>query len=84
MPYAVHITPLGQRTIRKLPPNIQVAILALLTDLQDNPRPPGYKKLAGTNQYRVRFGDYRIIYEIRDKELLVTILKAAHRREAYR
>ena len=53
--------------------------------LSENPRPSGIKKLAGDeNLYRLRVGDYRIIYQIQDKALLVLVIKISHRREVYR
>ena len=53
--------------------------------LQYNPRPPGVKKLAGENDlYRIREGDYRIIYTIEDKELIVLVVKIGDRKEIYR
>ena len=52
--------------------------------LQDNPRPNGVKKLKGyENTYRVRVGNYRIIYEIYDRETIVLVLSSIHRKDAY-
>jgi len=56
-----------------------------LLALEDEPRPHGVVKLSGTvNEWRIRIGDYRIIYEIDDEEQRVTILRIAHRRQVYR
>jgi mRNA interferase RelE/StbE len=56
-----------------------------IESLADNPRPQGVKKLAGEDDfYRVRVGDYRIVYQIRDKSLLVLIVRLGHRSEVYR
>jgi mRNA interferase RelE/StbE len=56
-----------------------------IESLADNPRPQGVKKLAGEDDfYRVRMGDYRIVYQIRDKSLLVLIVRLGHRSEVYR
>ena len=52
--------------------------------LQDDPRPPGSVKLSGQEHYRVRQGDYRIIYQIEDGQLLVIVVKIRHRRDVYR
>lgn len=58
---------------------------ATLQSLLENPRPQGAKKLAGSRQdWRVRVGDYRILYEVDDGGRLVTVWRIAHRREAYR
>lgn len=48
------------------------------------PRPPGSEKMSGRNAYKIRVGDYRIIYTIQDKILLVTVIDAGHRRDIYR
>ena len=53
--------------------------------LADNPRPRGVEKLEGReNRYRIRVGDYRVIYEIHDEVLLVLVVRIGHRREVYR
>jgi mRNA interferase RelE/StbE len=52
--------------------------------LADAPRPPGVVKLAGRDDYRVRVGDYRIVYAVDDAERLVLVARIAHRREVYR
>jgi mRNA interferase RelE/StbE len=52
--------------------------------LADDPRPEGAVKLAGRNDFRIRVGDYRIVYAIDDDERLVIIARIAHRREVYR
>lgn len=55
-----------------------------LRGLAENPRPHGGEKLSGQERYRVRQGDYRIIYEIDDAATVVRVVRIAHRREAYR
>lgn len=52
--------------------------------LADDPRPAGSKKLSGHNRYRIRQGSYRIVYGIEDKELVVMVVKAGHRKDIYR
>ncbi len=59
-------------------------ILACFETLAQNPRPPGCEKLSGMERYRLRQGNYRVLYEIRDDELIVTVVKVGHRREVYR
>ncbi|WP_199563232.1 type II toxin-antitoxin system RelE family toxin [Runella aurantiaca] len=49
----------------------------------EDPRPFGYKKLKGREAYRIRTGDYRVIYEIFDKKLIVQVIEIGHRREIY-
>ncbi|MDQ3020381.1 MAG: type II toxin-antitoxin system RelE/ParE family toxin [Bacteroidota bacterium] len=58
---------------------IKKAIYSLAT----NPRPPGCKKLKGRNGYRIRVADYRIIYEILDKALIIDVINLGHRKEIY-
>ncbi len=59
--------------------NVKAAIYALAND----PRPVGYKKLKGRNGYRIRVSDYRIIYEIFDKVLLIDVISLGHRKDIY-
>jgi len=66
-------------------PNTDVArLLTRIEALADNPRPPGCEKLSGLPRYRIRQGQYRIVYEIRDDVLLVLVVKVAHRKNVYR
>jgi mRNA interferase RelE/StbE len=57
--------------------------LSAALSLSENPRPYGYKKLVGRDAYRIRIGDYRIIYEIEDKIITVTVIDVGHRKEIY-
>ncbi|UBQ03940.1 type II toxin-antitoxin system RelE family toxin [Curtobacterium sp. TXMA1] len=83
--YRVEFTSSAARAIRKLPKNVRTRLLDAVAALADEPRPPGARKLAGAEiAWRVRAGDYRVIYEIEDQALLVTVVRAAHRREVYR
>lgn len=66
-------------------PNAGVSrILKRIEGLADDPTPPASEKLSGQERYRVRQGAYRIIYEIRTDELIVTVVKVGHRRHVYR
>lgn len=71
------------KDLRPIPNRDVARILERLRALSFNPRPPGCEKLSGQERYRIRQGIYRIIYEIRDKVLLVVVVKIAHRKEAY-
>ncbi|MFQ5674247.1 MAG: type II toxin-antitoxin system RelE/ParE family toxin [Nitrospinales bacterium] len=85
MAYAVQISPAAARQIRKLSRSVQRKIVKRLEALEAVPRPPGAVKIkGGENLYRIRTGDYRIIYEIRDQVLVVLILKVGDRKEIYR
>ena len=73
-----------QKELDRLPEDVAARILARLSALESNPRPSDVKKLKGRPAWRVRVGDYRIIYEIHDRELVVIIVSIGHRREVYR
>lgn len=59
-------------------------VLTAICALTEDPRPPGSRKLSGRDAYRVRVGDYRVIYRVADNELVVEVLGIGHRREVYR
>ena len=83
--YVVHIQPSAQRDLDRIDPHTRQRILDRLSRLEGNPRHPGTQKLKGYElQWRLRVGDYRILYEIHDREREVRIYRIAHRREAYR
>lgn len=82
--YAVQILPVAARAIRKLPPEAKRRVQAMIELLEENPRPPAAKKLTVRPEWRVRSGDYRLLYRIEDAVLTVIIVDAGHRREIYR
>ena len=82
--YRVQIRPRAEKDIAALPVSTARRILAILAALGDNPRPLGIRKLRGTDGYRLRWGDYRIILEIDDNAQQVVIVRVRHRREVYR
>lgn len=85
MSYEVQLAPAAVRQLRKLPPDARRRIQAAVELLAETPRPPGAKKLSGTSgDWRVRTGDYRIIYEIRDAQLIVLVVSMGHRRDIYK
>ena len=71
------------KDLRSIPEEHVTRILQRIEQLQTAPRPPGCEKLSGQERYRLRQGVYRIIYEIADDARTVTVVKIAHRREAY-
>ncbi|HZE83476.1 MAG TPA: type II toxin-antitoxin system RelE/ParE family toxin [Puia sp.] len=81
--YQVVIEKQAQKQLVKISPPDYTKVVAALKELASNPRPHGYKKLKGRPGYRVRIGDYRIIYSIQDDILTVFILTIGHRREVY-
>lgn len=72
------------KDLRAIPAADVRRILARINALADDPRPPGSEKLSGQSRYRLRQGLYRILYSIEAEVLVVTVVKVAHRREAYR
>jgi mRNA interferase RelE/StbE len=83
--YRVDFAPAAVRAIRKLDPQARRRVQATIELLADVPRPPAAKKLVDSGgAWRVRTGDYRVIYDIYDDRLVVLILQVGHRREIYR
>ena len=81
--YTVTLTKKAQKQLDKLTHAIARPILETIGNLADNPRPHAYKKLTGRDGYRIRAGDYRIIYEIFDDVLLVDVINLGHRKDIY-
>jgi mRNA interferase RelE/StbE len=84
MPYRVFIMLSAQRALERLPQSDYRRVLDAILALAQNPRPAGSKKLSGREGWRIREGDYRVIYEIDDQAQTVAALRVRHRREAYR
>lgn len=85
MAYAILLAPPAERQLRSFAPAIQKRLVKRMKTLQHNPRPQGVKKLVGAdNLYRIREGDYRIIYTIQDDELILLVVKIGDRKEVYR
>lgn len=86
MAYRIEFRPAALRDMRSLPKDALIRVGARITALAEDPRPSGVEKLSGTEEdfYRIRVGDYRVIYTIKDKVLLIVIIKVRHHREAYR
>ena len=71
------------RVLRKLPRNLRQRLWARIRSLRDEPRPHGSKALRGYDLYRVRVGDWRIIYQVRDRELIVLVVRVGPRSGVY-
>ena len=82
--YKVEVRRRAQRALDKLPKNDFQAVVQTIKELAQTPRPKGVEKVKTTGLWRVRQGDYRIIYAIDDKEHLVIVVRVGHRREIYR
>jgi mRNA interferase RelE/StbE len=82
--YRLLIKPSAGKEIEALPKQDRRRIVAKIMSLSRDPRPPGCEKLSGHDQYRLRQGNYRILYEIQDLGLVVVVIKVGHRRDVYR
>ncbi|MBD2449446.1 type II toxin-antitoxin system RelE/ParE family toxin [Nostoc sp. FACHB-152] len=83
--YRIELTKGAIKQLNKLPNNIKERIDAKILDLAIEPRPNGVKKIKGDeNSYRIRVGYYRIIYEIYDDILLITVVRVGHRSKIYK
>ncbi len=72
------------RDMRRIPNRDLRRILDTIHALSEDPRAPGVEKLSGQERYRVREGDYRIIYEVKDDQVIVVVVKIGHRKDVYR
>lgn len=84
MPYRIELRPAAARQLRKLDPPTARRIQGAIALLADDPRPPASRPLTGRPAWRVRVGDYRVIYTIEDDRLLVVVVTLGHRRDVYR
>ena len=85
MIYEIIITKSIQKQLDNLPNNIQERVYEKIAQLAEEPRPDGVVKLKGyDNEYRIRIGDYRLVYEIRDDQLIVLLVQCKHRRDVYK
>lgn len=82
--YEIELTKRALSALRALPKSEQRKIQAALELLKTNPIPPAAKKLKGSDHYRVRVGDYRVIYDVFANKLRILVLDMGHRREIYR
>jgi len=88
--YIIEFTNKAEKDLGKLPKQTISRILEKIDKLADDPRPSGYKKLtdfhisnAPDDLYRIRIGDYRVIYSIEEETITITVVKVAHRKEVY-
>ena len=83
--YRIELKSSAAKSLDKLPVDLQKRIVRAMDVLSDNPRPAGVVKMVGDDDlWRLRVGDFRIVYEIHDDVLLVLVLRIGHRREVYR
>lgn len=85
MAYRVEIKQSAQKEIAALPRRDQRRVVAAIEGLAEEPRPSGVRKLSGEDdRYRIRVGEYRVVYEIADKQLIVWVIRVRHRKDVYR
>ena len=81
--YTIVLGKTARRSLDKIPLKLAEPIFSAIEDLSANPRPQDYKKLKGRIGYRIRVGNYRVIYDILDTELIIDVIDAGHRKDIY-
>ena len=85
MAYNITLKDSAQKELEKIQKSIRVKIISAINELAENPRPTGCKKLVNfNNHYRVRVGEYRVIYKIFDTQDAIDVIKVGHRKDVYR
>ncbi|MBF0274408.1 MAG: type II toxin-antitoxin system RelE/ParE family toxin [Nitrospinae bacterium] len=82
--YKLKIKPSALKELEKIPRNDSKKIINKIKSLAHNPHPVGSEKLSGSEKYRIRQGNYRIIYSIENNALIVFVIKIAHRKDVYK
>ena len=81
--YRIEVRPAVVKALRKVEPQDRLRIQGAIALLGDEPRPPGARALRGRDGFRVRVGNYRIIYTIHDDVLVIVVVRVGHRRDIY-
>lgn len=82
--YTVELKQSARKELERLPNAVIARIIAKLESLEENPRPSGCTKLKGGDaEYRIRVGEYRVVYVIDDRRVIVTVTRIRHRRDVY-
>ena len=84
MSYSIEILRSAKKYLSKIPRQNQDRIISAINSLADTPRPNGCKKLSGRPAWRIRIGSYRVIYEVQDDKLIITVIHIGHRKEVYK
>jgi mRNA interferase RelE/StbE len=84
MSYDIYLKKSAERELQNLPQTLHDRVIKRLEKLQENPRPNDVKKIHGREGFRVRVGDYRLLYTIDDSKKTVEVVSVAHRRDVYR
>jgi mRNA interferase RelE/StbE len=83
--YSIRFVESAARSLKKLPVRPRLRIAARIEALADNPYPPGTRKMAGEEHaYRIRIGDYRVVYDVLEDVIVVLVLRIGHRKDVYR
>ena len=83
--YQIEIKPSASKELGKLPRQMAIRVVASIKELADNPYPSGVKKLSGFDRtFRIRVGDYRVLYDIYENRLVIGIIRIRHRKDVYR
>ena len=82
--YSVVIKRSAERELRAVPKRDLGRVVTRIRRLADDPRPPGSEKLSGEDRYRIRQGDYRVVYAVDDEQRIVEVVRIGHRRDVYR
>jgi mRNA interferase RelE/StbE len=82
--YSIFFKDSVRKDLDTIPKNDLQRIMERIASLGENPRPPGCEKLSGQEKYRLRQGNYRVIYSIEETQLTIWVVKVGHRREVYR
>lgn len=83
--YEILLERRAERDLKQLPADVFQRVVAAMLQLANDPRPSGCKKLTGSvNDWRIRVGDYRVLYEIGDHTQVIRVMRVRHRRDAYR
>lgn len=82
--YSVVVKRSAERELQAVPKRDLGRVVVRIRGLADDPRPPGSERLSGQDRYRLRQGDYRVVYAVDDEQRIVEVVKIGHRREVYR
>lgn len=82
--YQVTVLKRARKALASLPPQVRQRLMQSIDNLAQDPRPAGCLKMTGVNSWRIRVGDYRILYDIEDSVLTVLVVDLGHRRDIYR
>jgi mRNA interferase RelE/StbE len=82
--YKVELRRRVRQSLDKLPEKDRQVVITALESLEQEPRPRGVEKITATELWRIRKGDYRVIYYINDQEQIITVVRIGHRRDVYR